>query len=207
MPLYKDRVYPLLVQSLGNARPIQSVRRQIIPLARGTVLEIGVGTGANFIHYDSTRIHKFYALEPNPGMRWIAKRQQRHTKLDIEYLNLAGEHLPLDSNSVDTVVSTLTLCTIAGLDEALHGLHRVLRPTGQLIFLELGLAPDAGVRRWQRRLEPLFHRLFDGLYLTRDIPSLLSEAGFAIDHIEAGYLARFPRSPSYCWWGTARYAA
>jgi SAM-dependent methyltransferase len=203
MPFYRNRVYPLLVHSLGDPPPIQTVRRQIIPRALGTVLEIGVGTGANYSHYDSTRIQKFYALEPNPGMLRIAQRQQRRTKLNIEYLNLAGEHLPLDSSTVDTVVSTFTLCTIADIAEALRALHRVLRPTGQLIFLELGLAPDGRVQRWQRRVEPLFHWLFDGLYLTRDIPSLLSQAGFVIDHLEAGYLARFPRSPSYCWWGTA----
>lgn len=203
MPFYRNHLHPFLVHSLGDPAPIQHVRRRIIPRAMGTVLEIGVGTGANFIHYDSTRVSKLYALEPNPGMLRLARRQQRRTALNIEYLHLAGEHLPLDNSTVDTVVSTFTLCTIASIADALQGIRRVLRPMGRLIFFELGLAPDVGVQRWQRRVEPLFHRLFDGLYLTRDIPSLLLQSGFSIEEIEAGYLAPFPKSSSYCWWGTA----
>lgn len=200
---YKDSIYPYLVDILGDPPPIQRVRRQIVPQAEGKVLEIGAGSGANFIHYDPARVEKLSALEPNPGMIRLAERQRHKTKLDIEYLDLPGEHIPLEDNTLDSVVSTFTLCTIPGIVDAIRGIARVLKPSGKLIFFELGLAPDVAVQRWQRRLEPLFYRVFQGLYLTRDIPALIQEGGFQIEHMEAGYLTPFPKSSSYCWWGVA----
>ena len=203
MSFYKDYVYPSLVDMLGDPPPIRKIREQVIPPAEGIVLEIGAGSGANFIHYDPARVKKLYALEPNPGMIRLAERQRNKTKLDIEYLDLPGEHIPLADNTVDSVVSTFTLCTIPGIVDAIRGIARVLKPSGKFIFFELGLAPDVAVQRWQRRLEPLFYRMFQGLYLTRNIPALITEGGFRIDHMEAGYLASFPKSSSYCWWGVA----
>jgi SAM-dependent methyltransferase len=203
MPFYKDHIYPYLVDVLGDPAPILTVRQQLIPMAQGKVLEIGTGSGANFVHYDSTKVSKLYALEPNLGMIRLAERKQRKTRLNIEFIDLPGERIPLEDGSIDTVVSTFTLCTIPGIMDAIHGLARVLKPTGKLIFFELGLAPDTEVQRWQKRLEPLHHWLFQGLYLTRDIPALLVQSGFQIEQIETGYLAQFPKSSSYCWWGTA----
>ena len=203
MPFYRDYIYPQLVDILGDPTPIQKIRQQIIPLAQGTVLEIGVGSGANFVHYDSARVCKLYALEPNPGMIRLAEKQQRKTKLNIEFLDLPGERIPLEDGSIDTVVSTFTLCTIPGIVDAIRGVSRVLKPNGKLIFFELGLSPDPVIQRWQKQLEPLHHGLFQGLYLTRDIPSLIAQGGFQIEQVEMGYLAQFPKSSSYCWWGTA----
>ena len=203
MPFYRDYVYPHLVDILGDPPPIVKVRQQIIPLAQGNVLEIGVGSGANFVHYDAARVNTLYALEPNPGMIRLAERQKRKTKLNIEFIGLPGERIPLEDGSVDTVVSTFTLCTIPGILEAVRGLARVLKPQGRLIFFELGLSPDREVQRWQKRLEPLHHWLFQGLYLTRDIPALIVQGGFQIEQMESGYLSPFPKSLSYCWWGTA----
>lgn len=203
MHFYKDYMYPYLVDTLGDPPPIRKIRQQIIPQAQGEVLEIGAGSGANFIHYDSTRVSKLYALEPNPGMIRLAERQQRKTKLNIEFLDLPGERIPLEDNSVETIISTFTLCTIPGIVGAIRGAARVLKPNGTLIFFELGLSPDHKVQRWQKRLEPFHYRLFQGLYLTRDIPSLLVQGGFQIEQMESGYLAQFPKWSSYCWWGTA----
>jgi SAM-dependent methyltransferase len=203
MPFYRDYIYPCLVDRLGDPPPIQKVRQQIIPLAQGNVLEIGVGSGANFVYYDATRVSKLYALEPNPGMIRRAERQQLKTKLNIEFIGLPGERIPLEDGSMDTIVSTFTLGTIPGIVDAIRGIARVLKPNGKLIFFELGLSPDPEVQRWQTRLEPLHHWLFQGLYLTRDIPSLLVQGGFQIEQMQSGYLAHFPKSLSYCWWGTA----
>jgi ubiquinone/menaquinone biosynthesis C-methylase UbiE len=191
------------VDLLGDPAPIKKVRRQMIPLAQGIVLEIGAGSGANFVHYDPARVNKLYALEPNPGMIRLAERQQLKTKLNIEFIGLPVERIPLEDGSADTVVSTFTLCTIPGILEAIRGLARVLKPGGRLIFFELGLSPDREVQRWQKRLEPLQHRLFQGLHLTRDIPALIVQGGFQIEQMEAGYVSQFPKSLSYCWWGTA----
>jgi len=155
------------------------------------------------VHYDPTKVNKLYALEPNLGMIRLAEKQQRKTKLNIEYLDLPGERIPLEDGSIDTVVSTFTLCTIPGIVDAIRGIARVLKPGGKLIFFELGLSPDPEIQHWQKRLEPVHQWLFQGLYLTRDIPSLIVQGGFQIEHVEAGYMAQFPKSSSYCWWGTA----
>ena len=154
MAYYKDHVYPQLVSMLGNPKPIQEIRQRIVPLAQGTVLEIGVGPGVNFAHYDPAKVDKVYALEPNPGMLRRAEEQRRRTQRDIEFLHLPGERIPLADASVDTVVSTFTLCTIPGVVEAIQGIGRVLKPHGKLIFFEHGLSPDPPVRRWQERSEP-----------------------------------------------------
>jgi ubiquinone/menaquinone biosynthesis C-methylase UbiE len=203
MSFYKDRVYPYLVDGLGDPPPIREIRRQIIPQAQGTVLEIGAGSGANFSHYDPTKVRKLYALEPNPGMIRLAERQRRKTELDIEFLDLPGELLPLGDGTIDTVVSTFTLCTISGIADAIREITRVLKSDGKLIFFELGLSPDPFVQRWQKKIEPIFHSLFQGLRLTRDIPALLVQGGFQIEQMQKGYLAQFPKSASYCWWGIA----
>ena|SRR3990172_1114377 len=203
MPFYKDRIYPHLVDILGDPPPIRKIRQQIIPLAEGEVLELGVGSGANFVHYDTARVSRLYALEPNPGMIRLAERQMHRTMLNVEFLDLPGERIPLEDGAVDTVVSTFTLCTIPGIVEAIRGMARVLKPRGKLIFFELGLSPDLEIQRWQKQLEPVHRSLFQGLYLTRDIPALIVQGGFQIEKMEMGYLAQFPKSSSYCWWGTA----
>ncbi len=203
MPFYRDHIYPRLISMLGNPKPIREVRQRIVPLAQGTVLEIGVGPGANFVYYNPARVSKVYALEPNPGMIRLAERQCRRTELAVEFLDLPGERIPLEDSTVDTVVSTFTLCTIPGVGEALRGIGRVLRPGGQLLFIELGLSPDPQVRRWQAWWEPIHHEVFGGLYLTRDIPVLITQGGFQIEQLETAYLARFPKSWAHCWWGAA----
>jgi ubiquinone/menaquinone biosynthesis C-methylase UbiE len=203
MAFYRNHVYPEVVSVLGNPPPIQKIRERIIPLAHGTVLEIGVGPGVNFPHYDRTKVDKIFALEPNPGMVRRAEKLGRQSKLDIQFLDLPGERIPLPANSVDTVVSTFTLCTIPGVVDAIRGVGRILKPGGKFIFFEHGLSPDSGVRRWQKRTEPLFQWAFEGCHVTRDIPSLISEGGFKVEKIETGYLAPFPKCGSYCFWGVA----
>ena len=201
---YRNHIYPYLVSRMGNPKPIRELRRRVIGLAQGKVLEIGSGAGANFTHYDPARVTKLYALEPNPNMIALAERERRRTNLDIEYLELPGERIPLEDESVDSVVSTFTLGTIPDVLAALRGMRRVLEPEGKLIFLELGLSSDASVRRWQRWWDPAAYRLFEGLHLTRDIPAILREGGFQVESLETTYLAPFPKSWTFCLWGSAR---
>ena len=203
MSFYKERIYPHLVSALGNPKPIAEIRKRIVPLAQGDVLEIGVGPGVNFPHYDSARVKKVYALEPNLGMLRRADKQRRNTNLEVEFLDLPGESIPLADMSVDTVVSTFTLCTIPGVVEAMQGLRRVLKPGGKFIFFEHGLSPDTPVQSWQRRTEPLFQWAFEGCHVTRNIPALITEAGLKIEQMDTGYLAPFPKCGSYCFWGVA----
>jgi SAM-dependent methyltransferase len=204
MDVYRNRIYPALVNLLGNPKPIQALRQQMVSLAAGTVLEIGAGSGANFPHYDRATVKRLYALEPNPGMLRLALMQRHRAAVEIEFLTQPGERIPLEDESVDTVVSTFTLCTLPVLDEALTGIERVLKRTGQLIFLENSLAADPQVQRWQQRWEPIHRRVFEGLLLTRDIPSLIISAGFEMERVELVYLSRFPKSWSHCCLGVAR---
>ena len=206
MSFYRTRVYPQLVSMLGNPKPIREIRERIIPLAQGNVLEIGAGPGVNFALYDPARVSRVYALEPNTGMVQLARRRRWQAALEVDFLDLPGERIPLEDAAVDTVVSTFTLCTIPGVEEAIRGIGRVLRPGGKFIFFEHGLSPDLRVQRWQRWWEPTMSRVFAGCRLTRDIPSLISHGGFQIDEIEAAYLSEFPRSLSYCWWGIATWS-
>src|SRR6266852_5400324 len=203
MPFYRDHIYPRLVSALGDPKPIREVPQRMIPQAQGEVLEIGVGPAVNFVLYDPKKVSKVYALEPNPGMIRLAE-QHRRTELNVEFLNLPGERIPLGDGSVDTVVSTFTLCTIPGVADTIRGIGRVLRPGGQFLFFEHGLSPDIRVRRWQERTEPLFQWAFEGCHVTRDIPALIKEGAFRVEQMETGYLARFPKSGSYYFWGVAR---
>jgi ubiquinone/menaquinone biosynthesis C-methylase UbiE len=202
VPVYRDRIYPHLVRRMGDPKPIRDLRQKVIPLASGTVLEVGSGAGANFPLYDRARVTKLYALEPNAQMIALAE-PQRPANLAVEYLELPGERIPLQDASVDSVVSTFTLGTIPDVLSALRGMRRVLRPEGKLIFLELGLSPEEAVRRWQKRWDPTARWLFEGLHLTLDIPSLLTESGFQIETLETKYLASFPKSWTFCSWGKA----
>lgn len=203
MGFYRDRVYSRLVSTFGDPPPIQALRRRLLAEASGTILEIGVGPGVNFAHYDRSRVTKLHALEPNAGMVALAERRRRGMTLNVEFLGLPGERIPLPGASVDTVVSTFTLCTIPGVEEAIRGVTRVLKPRGRLIFFEVAVSADARVRRWQERWEPIHLRLFEGLQLTRDIAGLLRHGGFEIGSVESGCMAQFPKSWSHCCWGVA----
>jgi len=203
MGFYAERIYPRLVRHLGNPEPIRELRKHIVLLASGIVLEVGVGSGANLAHYDPTRVSLLYALEPNAGMLRLAEMERRRTDLTVQFLDLSGDRIPLEDGSVDTVVTTFTLCTIPAVAEAIRGMARVLKPGGRLIFLEPSAAPDPRVRRWQQRWEPIHHWVFEGLLLTRDIPALIASGGFRVEQSQALYLSRFAKAWSHCCWGTA----
>lgn len=203
MSLYMDRIYPYLVSRMGDPRPIREIRKRIIPLAQGAVLEVGAGSGANFAHYDPVRVTKLYALEPNPGMIRLAERERRRTKLNVQFLDLPGERIPLNDHSVDSIVSTFTLGTIPDVLAALRGMRRVLRPGGKLIFFELGLSPDDQVRRWRCKPPNSQWAIRSHRTLTRDISLVLAQGGFEVESVETTYLAAFPKSWTYGMWGTA----
>jgi ubiquinone/menaquinone biosynthesis C-methylase UbiE len=199
MPFYRDHVYSHLVRVLGNPRPIQEVRQRIVPVAQGRVLEIGVGPGVNFAYYDPARVSLLYALEPNPGMIRLAKRHLRRTQLNVEFLDLPGERIPLGDRAVDTVVSTFTLGTIPDVVSAIRGIRRVLKPGGKLIFFEIGLSPDPRVQRWQQWWEPIHHRVFAGLHLTRDIQALISDSTRSWQKTVVSPCSRLWNRMSYHW--------
>ena len=202
MSFYEERVLPHLIDWVCSTGPQQKQREKIVHLAEGDVLEIGFGSGLNLPHYLPDQVRRIFALEPSPGMRRKAEPNVAASGLDVEFIELPGERIPLENDSVDTVLVTYTLCTIADAAAALEGMRRVLKPGGQLIFCEHGIAPDENIRRWQHRLNRGWRRFAGGCNMNRDIVSLIEAGGFRITLDERMYLPG-PRILNYNFWGTA----
>lgn len=185
---YDKHVLPRLIQLACGLKPIMRQREKVVPLARGRVLEIGVGSGLNLPYYDARGVSKVYGLDPSPEMIALARRAARAVPFELELLNASAGGVPLADRSVDTVLVTYTLCSIAEAIPALREMRRVLQPGGRLIFCEHGAAPDARVRWWQDAVTPVWARFAGGCRLNRDIPGLLAAAGFAIESLETAYL-------------------
>jgi ubiquinone/menaquinone biosynthesis C-methylase UbiE len=198
---YDRHVLPYLINLACGTRPIGKQRAKIVPLAWGRVLEVGLGTGLNMPFYDKARVRSIVGVDPALRMHRLALRRIRASGLAVELLGLSAEALDAADASFDTVVSTYTLCTIPDPVSALREMRRVLVPGGKLLFSEHGRAPDPEVLRWQRRLQPYWGRFSGGCQLDRDIPALLSQAGFEPD-VRSRYLPG-PRFVSYHYWGEA----
>jgi len=168
------------------------------------VLEVGFGSGLNLPFYDADKVDRLFALEPHMAMRKRAADRVEESSLDIEFLDLPGEEIPLEDQAVDTVLITYTMCTIPDVQKALAGMRRVIKPGGQMIFCEHGLAPDESVVKWQRRIEPVWKAIAGGCHLTRSVPDMVNSAGFEITEAEQMYLPSTPRPLGFNYWGTAR---
>jgi len=202
MGIYSKYILPRAVHFACSLKPNMRQREKVVPLASGEVLEIGVGSGLNFSFYDPSRVTKLWGLEPSAEMRRLAAGAVRSLPFQFEFIDLPGEEIPLDANSVDTVLVTYTLCTILETQPALRGMARVLRPGGKLIFCEHGAAPDAEVRRWQDRLNPIWKRMAGGCHLNRAIPELIRSGGFEIDSLDTMYIPGW-RPAAFNYWGAA----
>lgn len=203
MGFYSRYIMPTVVSCGCRAPPITEQRRKLVPQARGVVLELGMGSGLNLAHYDPQRVVKVYGLEPDSAMLNKACTRAARAPVRVRVLREKAEEVSLPDQSVDTVVVTFAMCTIPDVPAALKGARRVLRPGGRLLFCEHGRSPDAEVFARQQRIEPMWMRLFGGCHLTRDIPGLLRQGGFAIDTLEAGYMPRAPRIGGYLYRGAA----
>ena len=203
MGLYDDYVLPHLIDLACSTKPTRKQREKIVHLAEGDVLEIGFGSGLNLPYYDTDRVRKIFGLEPSQGMRRKAQPNVDASGLDVEFIDLPGEQIPLEAKSVDTVLITFTLCSIDAAESALEGMRRVLKPGGKLLFCEHGAAPDANVRRWQDRLNPGWKRFSGGCNMNRDIPGLIESSGFRITNDERMYIPGL-RILSYNYWGIAK---
>ena len=206
MGWWSETVLPRVVDRLCGHEQIAALRSEVVPQARGTVLEVGFGTGLNLRFYDPARVERLLALEPAEEM-FARSRRRAPAPFPVERLALEGERIPLAPESVDTVVVTFTLCSIPDVDRALAGMRRVLRPEGRLLFLEHGAAPDPRVRRWQERVNPLWRRVFGGCRLDREVPALLHAADFAIESLCEDAMPGAPAIAGYTYRGVARPGA
>lgn len=206
--LWDRYVVPPLISCACSSKPIMKQRAKIVPEADGVVLEVGCGSGTNFDLYDPAKVKHLHAIEPSEGMIQRAKTTwdevPRETPCDIHLCG--GEAVPLDDNSVDTAVVTFVLCTIPDWQSSLQELRRVLKPGGRVLYSEHGLAPDEGVAKWQRRVEPVWKRMAGGCHLTRDTKQMLEAEGFAIEQHDTMYLPNTPKIAGFAAWGSARVA-
>jgi ubiquinone/menaquinone biosynthesis C-methylase UbiE len=201
MGIYHDVILPKICDlSMRNER-LRPYRERVIGAAEGRVLEIGSGSGLNLPYYRPS-VREILALEPDENLLAMARRVP-HTEIPVNFIEASAEAIPLDDSSVDTVVTTWTLCTIPGADAALSEMRRVLRPGGMLLFVEHGLSPDRGVRWWQDTLTPIWRRVSGGCHLNRPIRSMIEDGGFRLDRIETGYM-QGPKPMTFMYEGSAR---
>jgi ubiquinone/menaquinone biosynthesis C-methylase UbiE len=200
--LYQRYVLPRLLDLAMRNEEATRFRARLVPQARGTTLEVGVGSGLNLPFYGA-QVERLVGVDPSRELLRMAQRRADRAAVPVELIAHTGEALPLADASVDTAVFTFTLCSIPDPMKALREARRVLKPGGELLFAEHGLAPDTAVQRWQRRLNPLWRHVAGGCNLDRKIDELIAAAGFRLTRLEVEY-AKGPRPMSYVYTGRAR---
>ena len=203
MGFYSNYVVPRFVTCACGSKHIVRQRQKVVPRARGKILEIGLGAGHNIPHYDHERVDRVIGIDPCETSWQLAQERVNAVPFDVEFLAGSAEDIPLDDDSVDSVLLTFALCTIPDPLAALSEAMRVMRPGGELVFCEHAQAPDESVQRWQTRINPLWKRLAGGCNLNRDIVGLIRTAGFDINELEQMYLPNTPRIAGFNVWGTA----
>jgi ubiquinone/menaquinone biosynthesis C-methylase UbiE len=202
MGFYQDQIVPLLINLTMRRRDLAAYRSRVVPAADGRVLEIGIGSGLNLPFY-SRNVERLIGLDPSANLLSMVRRNLRPDTPSLELIEGSAEAIPLENDSVDTVVTTWTLCSIPDAGRALREMHRVLRPTGRVLFIEHGRAPQPNVRWWQDHLTPAWKRIGGGCHLNRPIRSLIEDAGFQFDRFETGYM-RGPKPLAFVYEGNAR---
>lgn len=195
---------PRLIRVACSQPQMMKARSQVVPQAHGDVFELGCGGGLNLALMDPTRITSFAGLDPSPALIEDTRRTVQRLGMAADIRVGMGEAIPFDDASFDTVVTTFTLCSVADQAQVLAEIRRVLRPGGVALFLEHGSAPDPGVAKWQRRIEPLWKHIAGGCHLTRPIAAAYRDAGFAVEPGGQSYVPKTPRWVGWIEWGAAR---
>jgi ubiquinone/menaquinone biosynthesis C-methylase UbiE len=187
MGWWSEHVVPRIVDRALSTEDVMKERERACARLSGRVLEPGFGSGLNLDAYPSA-VESVSAVEPSDVAWRMSEERRAASPVRITRSGLDGQTLDEPDGSFDAVLLTFTMCTIPDVEQALSEAHRVLRPGGAVVFLEHGLAPDPGVARWQRRLEPVEKALADGCHLTRDAPALLASTGFEVTELDQQYL-------------------
>ena len=192
MSFYADTILPRCTDVLCGTRAAREQRARACKGLAGEVVEIGFGSGHNVPFYPR-EVTGVAAVEP-ADLAWsLAAKRVRATTTPVRRAGLDGQALPFADDAFDAALSTWTMCTIPDLEAALRELRRVLKPGGELHFVEHGLAPDAKVQAWQHRLDPLQQRIFGGCHLDRPIVGMVRAAGFEVREVDEYYEKGSPR--------------
>jgi ubiquinone/menaquinone biosynthesis C-methylase UbiE len=202
MSFYNDVVLPRLCHLVMGNQRLVPYRERVIGSAEGRVLEIGIGSGLNLPFYRPA-VREIVGLEPVPQLIAMARQVAERTPIPVTFIQESAEAIPLEDDTVDTVVTTWTLCTIPQAYRALDEMRRVLKSSGRLLFVEHGLAPDVGVRRWQNWLTPAWKRIGGGCHLNRPIRTMIENAGFRLDRVESAYMPG-PKPFAFIYEGSAQ---
>jgi len=195
---------PKLIGCCCAQPQIMKARSHVVPLAHGDVFELGCGGGINLPFYDHARVSSLSGCDPTPALLEDSRRLIAETGFTGEIVEGVGEDIPFATARFDTVVTTFTLCSVNDQARVLAEIKRILKPGGLAIFLEHGRAPDASVRTWQGRIEPLWKRMAGNCHLTRPIADAYEGAGFATQRMGSRYMPKTPRPVGWIEWGTAR---
>lgn len=185
-----------------NQKQINIWRKELLSQATGKILEIGMGTGLNLKQYPET-VKNLTVVEPNLGMHFKAKKRALRRGIKIQVNPIRGEKLPFEDSSFDTIVTSFTLCSIEGVEGALKEIFRVLKSQGKFLFLEHGLAPEAGVQKWQHRLNSIEKVVAVGCHLNRDIKKIINNSPLHTENIETFYYPKIPKILGYFYRGVA----
>lgn len=199
---YDRYVLPKLIDFACGVGPVMQVRETLISQASGNVLEVGIGTGLNLRYYDVSKVKSIVGIDPAAQMQTLGRRRASTIQIPVDMVSVDVHGIAAKSSTFDTVVMTFTLCSIVEPLSALDEMYRVLKPDGRLLFAEHGLACDASISRWQTRLTPMWKRFAGGCHLDRNIPQLITQAGFQIVECEAAYLSG-PKPMTYVYVGSA----
>ena len=202
MGFYQERILPWLIDVAMRRRDLAPYRMRTVSAASGRVLEIGIGSGLNLPLYGAS-VGEIIGLDPSAKLLAMAGEAGSRSAMPLKLIEGTAESIPLDNRSIDTVVTTWTMCSVPGIEQALAEMRRVLKPGGRLLFVEHGRAPEARVRWWQDHLDPVWKRISGGCHLNRAIATLVADTGFNVEQVENSYMPG-PKPMAYMYEGSAR---
>lgn len=202
MSLYETYFLPKLLDFCCGMEGFQNKRSQIVPMAHGRILEIGIGSGLNFDHYNFDRVEEIIGVDPAVSSVAMARSRSSKYNSKISFIESSAESIDLESSSFDCVVIGYSLCTIPDPLKALAEARRLMKPEGSLLFMEHGLAPEQNIQKWQHRLTPGWKKIGGGCNLNRDIEDLISTSGFQFKSLKKKYI-KGPKILSFQYYGEA----
>ena len=203
MSLYDKYVLPKFLNCACGSKPVARQRKKVVPLAEGKVLEVGIGSGLNLPFYDKSKIDELWGLDPSEELSEMARKVADSEQMEVNFISSGAEEISLPDDHFDSVLITYTMCTIPEVIRANGEIRRVLKNGGKMIFCEHGEAPDENIRKWQKRINPIWGKFAGGCNINRKIPSLIEDSGFDIIELEEMYLPSTPRIAGYNYWGYA----